>query len=128
MCRGDITATPATVDAEVLGVIGSSKPSWHLSEWFFAMLTAILAGVIVFVGIGLARGSPELLSAYVVVVGPAFLATAIRVGARSAKGQKVGWAEGLATFFVSGAIVITVIFLVGVSLLIGLFVMCLTGL
>lgn len=122
MCYGDLINPPAIVIAELVGDNASAKPSWAPSEWFFANSTAVLAVVLIVVGIGLISVGWGAAIAYAVIVAPAFLATAISTQVRQARGHHVGLIERLATFLVSGTIVMAIVGLVSVVIIVGLIV------
>jgi len=134
MCRGDLTKTAEIVMAEVISAASpqkphpAQKPEWAPSEIFFAILTAFVAFVLVLLGIGIAANGPEPLIPYAIIVIPAFLITAVRLGIKRARGKPIGWGERLATFLISAAVVVSVITVLIAAAIVAFCIYCFSAL
>jgi hypothetical protein len=124
MCRRRLVNVPTIVTAEVAAEPNSGKPAYAPSEWFFLVLTAILAGVLLMLGVGIAQVQPRALFWYAILFVPGFVATAVRVSNKRAEGKHVGWGEKLATFFVSTVVVIGVLAVSVIALVIAACALC----
>lgn len=124
MCHGDVARVPALVTAEIVEdhSLARQKRAWH--EWFFLWLMVLLAVVIATVGAGLASEEPWLLIPYAIIVVPGFVATAIQVSVKSAKGETVSWGGTLATFVISTAVAIGVALLLLGALFVAIVITC----
>jgi hypothetical protein len=119
LCGGELTGEEI-VDA----VVVKEPPPYAPSDVFFAVASAVLAVVIVLVGIGAALTEPGLAIAMAVVVAPALLATVIRTQRVEARHGYVSWGERLATFIVSAAAVVGLLGALWIALLIALVALC----
>lgn len=122
MCFAGLINPPDIVMAEVVEGAAAAEPSWAPSEWFFANSTAVLGVVLVVVGIGLASQGWGAAIAYALIIGPAFLATAIRTKVRQGHGHEVSLIERLATFLISGTIMVGVVTLVSLLIIVAIIV------
>jgi hypothetical protein len=120
LCYGDLTGEVGVVDAELV-----PEPPRHAPEdTIFGVMSAILAFVIVLVGVGAAFVQPGLSILIAIVAVPAFVATLVRVKKQEARQGHVGWGEKLGTFVVSAALTIGVLTMLGVACIIALIVFC----
>jgi hypothetical protein len=105
----------------------SSKPKTHDGRFdtlFFILLISSLV-LAILVGFGMALEDPGALIAYLVLIGPAFLVTSIR--GLWQLGSEEGLRPGglLVNMFVSFAVTIAVLAVLGVAAIILLFTLCL---
>jgi hypothetical protein len=93
--------------------------------------TALVVGatvlLVLLVGWGVVTAGPGALIPYAIIAVPALLATMIRVGRKSARGEKVGVVESIGTFLLSGVAVLGLLFMIGVTVVVGLFIYCLAS-
>jgi hypothetical protein len=79
------------------------------------------------VGYGVATNGLGALIPFAIIAVPALLATVIRVGRKSARGENVGIVETIGTFLLSGVAMVGLLFTLAVTLVVGLFLVCLAG-
>jgi hypothetical protein len=104
------------------------EPTFTPGDTIFAVAAAVLALVIVLVGVGAALTEPGLAIMMAIVVAPALVATAVRIQHQKVRRGYVGWGERLATFLVSASLVFALLSLLGVALVIAMIVFCFVAL
>ena len=120
LCQGVVTGGTEIVDAEVV----AEPPPYAPSDAFFAVVSAVLAAVILLVGLGAALTQPGMAIMLAVIVVPALAATVIRTQRKQARQGYVSWGERLATFVVSAALAVGILSLLGVAAVIALIAFC----
>jgi hypothetical protein len=121
LCRRDMTTVSEVVLAEVV----LRRPAWTPSDWFFAILSLLLAIMIVLCAIGLAVEEPSAAIVFGILVVPPLVATIVRVSVRQQRQGHVSWAERFLTFFVSSVIMVGVVGLLLAAAFVAFFVYCL---
>lgn len=129
MCGGDLSRAETIYQAQAVTASmrgAGNAGAMPVSEWFFAISTCLLLGVVLLVGLGLAVDEPGTAILYAIVVSPALLATLIRTQLKRASHGRVSWAEKFATLMISGALTVSIVTVLCVAACVALFVYCLT--
>lgn len=119
LCYGHVADRNEVVDAELV-----EPPRDFPGDAFFAVMSAVLAVLLLAVAVGAAFSQPGLLVLMAIVVVPALMAVFVRSQRKQRLQGRVGWGERLATFLVSASLMIGILGLVAVGLLVTLFVFC----
>lgn len=107
------------MDAEIL-----PEATVPLSEIFFHILLAVIVGLIVLVGVGLAVENQGWLIPYGVIVAPALLASLTRYLRESSVGSQDRGAKTLLTLIISVALTFGIIGVLLTAAVIALFLFC----
>jgi hypothetical protein len=98
------------------------------AQKLLAVLTALVALVVILVGFGIGREEPMLLIPYAVVVGLGLAVTSLHEVRARSSGRPVGWGERLLTFIISInailAILAVVLVAAAVAFVVFLFLVC----
>ena len=121
LCHRDMATVSEVVIAEMI----PEQPTWTPSDWFFAVLSLLVAIMIVLCGIGLAIEEPTAAIVFGILVAPPLVATVVRVRIRQQRQGHVSWAERFLTFFVSSVITVGILGLLLAAAFVAFFVYCL---
>jgi len=119
LCSRPLSAQDDLVVAELVHEGRSS-----VSETLFAVLTVATAGLSLLLILGALNTDPGIAAMVALCVAPAFVATAVRMLGRRARGKPFSWQTTFLTFVVSVTAVIGLICVLIVALVIALIVIC----
>jgi uncharacterized membrane protein YhaH (DUF805 family) len=120
LCGRPLSAKDEVVTAE-LAVDGRHSTG----EKLFAGLTVASAVLSLVLILGSLRTDPGIAGLVAMCVGPAYLATGVRMAARRARGKPFSWQKTFLTFVLSVSAVFTLLCLLVVAMVISFLVMCL---
>lgn len=120
LCHGELAGGDEIVDAELVQEVPPHAPS----DMFFVIAAAILAVVVLLIGVGAALTQPGLAIAMAIVVAPALVATLVRTRKQQKRQGYVSWGERLATFAISVAVMMGVLSALGAAVMVALVIFC----
>lgn len=121
LCYGELSPKG---DDVVAAEVVREPPRYAPEDTVFATMSAVLALIILLVGVGSAFVQPGVTILMAIVVVPALVATLVRVGSKQARTGYVSWGERLGTFLISASLTVGVLVLLALSAIIALVVYC----
>ena len=123
----DPYAAPAELSATDVPAAGPPAAAQQRSESVYAALLLGAVFLAVIIGVGLGAQDPGLLVPYLIVIAPAFLATAARFMFGIARGEQTK-PSALLVAFVSGLSFVLVLGLLAIASIVALFLWCIWAL
>ena len=120
LCKGNFSTDSEIVLAELV----EPRPKYAPSDVFFLIVSAILAVLLLLVGIGAAVEQPGLGIAFFVVVAIPLIATVVRVQSQEAKRGSLSFTEKFLTFVVTASMTAGLIVIVVGAAFVAFFVYC----
>lgn len=126
MCHTPLTARSATSAPEIVmaELVPDTPSRMGPAEWLYAAIFAIILVMLGLMGIGIAIDEPAMLIGYFILIGPAIIATLVRVTRKQSTGQRVGWGERLLTFLLSGVLTLALVAVLAIAAFLVFFVYC----
>ena len=120
LCGADLKGQVEIVVAEIV----DEPPPYAPGDTFFAVLSAIVAVVVLLVGIGAAVSDPGMAIGFAIIVVPALVATVVRAQQTRARQGYVTWGERLATFMVSVSLMFALLSLLSMAAIVAFIFYC----
>lgn len=124
LCQRDLARESEIVEAELVTTHARNP----LVERIFAVLTGLVAIVVVLVGIGVASEEPWLVLVYGILITPPLVGTFVRLKRQQQRQGHVGWGERLLTLIASFALMYAFLMVLGAAAMVAFFIYCVIAL